>query len=106
MVLAFLGYGETADAGLWPIPTEFAMHASDMETGRLLCDDESWGPSRRSAEKTQTGHGVVGLADSGLDTRLHIRQEDDVPQQLDAVDQSGDLKATGIHSNSAARLPE
>ena len=56
-----------------PITTEDAMHAPDMETGRLLYDDGSTVACRPTAQKTQPGHRVAGLIVSGLDTRWHIR---------------------------------
>ena len=52
------------------------MHAPDMETGRLLYDDGSAVPCGPTAEKTQRGWRIAGLAAGRLDARLHIRQLD------------------------------
>ena len=46
-----------------------------METGRLLYDDGSAVPCGPTAEKTQRGWLIAGLAAGRLDARLHIRQE-------------------------------
>ena len=58
-----------------PISAEDAMHAPAMETGRLLCDDGSTAPCRPTAEKTQRGCRVAGLATGRLDAQLRNRQE-------------------------------
>ena len=52
--------------------------------------------------KTQRGRRVAGWVAAGLDTRLHIRQEDHVPGHLDAINLGG-LRP---HFSSAAKLSE
>ena len=63
-----------------------------METGRLLYDDGTVVPCGPTAEKTQRGWRVAGLAAGRLDARLHKRQEDDAPLQLDTVHRCGALR--------------
>ena len=58
----------------------------DMEAHRLLCDDGRMLPWRPTARKIQRDRRVEGWTATGQDAGSHIRQEGNVPQNLDAVD--------------------
>ena len=62
-----------AEAVKWAIG---AAGAQDVESDRIRYDDRPSERFRAVDRKTRKGRRVAGLASAGLDTRLHLRQED------------------------------